>query len=574
MRPLRSPFARRAASPTQPPKARLRLETCEDRALPSVSVASSFGGMSFASTRVGFPPDTQAAAGPNYVVEAVNTDIAIYTKSGTQVSAQSLQSFFNSFSPRTLSDPIVSYDEDAGRFVVGILDVDTSSGATDPGRIDFAVSNSSDPTQGFSEKHSISVTETAATGPNAGKSLWGDFLRFGRNADAYVFTVNMFTAPISSSSVFDHVQVVAVGKSSVTDSDSSTLSGNRIDRTDLGGTLVPATMHGATTGDPMWFVQEDVQSGGSGLPTGSSLRVIRLDGALGTSPTFTDYVVPVSSYSYTYSGYQMTPPASQKGTIALIETNDSRMLSAAWRDGRLVATQEVGTTDSSGASVARARWYDFSTSGATPSLTQSGQINPVVAGSGSATYFPSIDINGNGDLGMTFMESSSKEYMSMYVTGQKSGDTPGVMQGSVLVQGGATYYRPIGDSSPFRAGDYSALSVDPSTGEFWAANEYATTRSGYSVFANWGTRIGRFTVSSLAKPTANVSLGNGGATGSTSTTTTTPTPAPLTLTGTGGSDGTDHPQPPPQAVWSGLATSAVRSKRPDWVDEMLGVSVV
>src|SRR4029079_1648961 len=152
-------------------------------------------------------------------------------------------------------------------------------------------------------------------------------------------------------------------------------------------------------------------------PTGNSLRVVRMDGALSGAPTFTDYVLPVSAYSF--NAGTSTPPASQKGSTAKIATNDSRILSVAWRGDRLVATQEVGTTDAT--SVARARWYEFTTASAAPGLTQAGQINPSVAGMGAATYYPSIEINAAGDLGLTFMESSSNEYMSMYVTGQKAG---------------------------------------------------------------------------------------------------------------------------------------------------------
>src|SRR4051812_25461066 len=255
---FRSLFSRRPSGRPRPPATRPRLEPLEDRSLLTVSVGSNFGGMTFASTLVGTPPDTQAAVGPSHIVEAVNANLAIYNKAGTKLSSQALSSLFTSLRPRTLTDPVVSYDEQAGRFLVAILDIDTSSTATQPGRIDFAVSNGSDPTKGFTEMHTINVTETAVSG----KLLWGDFLRFGRNADAYVFTVNMFTAPISSTSTFDHVQVVALDKSSATDANNATLSGNRVDRQGLTSTLVPAVMHDSTAGGPLWFVQEDATASG------------------------------------------------------------------------------------------------------------------------------------------------------------------------------------------------------------------------------------------------------------------------------------------------------------------------
>jgi hypothetical protein len=102
-------------------RTRLELEQLEDRSLPSINVVASFDGLDFAGTGDGAPPDTIAAAGPDYIVEMVNTDLAIYTKTGTKVFQEDLGQFFSSVRTGTfLSDPVVVYDEQAGRFVVGV----------------------------------------------------------------------------------------------------------------------------------------------------------------------------------------------------------------------------------------------------------------------------------------------------------------------------------------------------------------------------------------------------------------------------------------------------------------------
>src|SRR5947209_2745682 len=95
MRHFRSPSRRRAEC-LATSKARLWLEPLEDRSLLSVGVGSNFGGMTFAGTLVGTPPDTQAAVGPSHIVEAVNANLAIYSKAGTRVSSQALSSLFTS----------------------------------------------------------------------------------------------------------------------------------------------------------------------------------------------------------------------------------------------------------------------------------------------------------------------------------------------------------------------------------------------------------------------------------------------------------------------------------------------
>jgi hypothetical protein len=126
-----------------------------------------------------------------------------------------------------------------------------------------------------------------------------------------------------------------------------------------------------------------------------------------------------------------------------------------------------------------------------PTLTQSGRIN---RGFLVSTYFPSIEINAAGDLGLTYMESSYREYVSMYVTGQKFGAAPGTMQPGVLVHAGEGTY--LGT----RGGDFSGISVDPANDTFWAANEYS--RSSLEL---WGTWVANFTVGS--PPSAAVVLG-------------------------------------------------------------------
>jgi len=114
-----------------------------------VSVLHSFAGMSFNDTSSGGePPDTILAAGPNHVVELVNTAIRVYDKNGGVLSTRELSSFFSPLGTvGQMSDPQTSYDELTNRFVVGVLDFDLPG--IGPSHFDFAVSNTSDPTGGW-----------------------------------------------------------------------------------------------------------------------------------------------------------------------------------------------------------------------------------------------------------------------------------------------------------------------------------------------------------------------------------------------------------------------------------------
>jgi hypothetical protein len=438
-----------------------RVESLEGRSLPSVVLNQTFSGLNFGDTAGFVPPDTIAAAGPTHVVECVNTNLAVYNKTnGSLVSKQSLGSFFNTFD--SLSDPNVTYDELASKFFVTVLDIDQD--ALLYGRFS---DSSGDPTSG-AETGQIPVTDF---GGLIGVTV-GDFPRVGWNADAYVVSLNMFDPFFG---IYDHVQVVTIPKANFFNPTTTDPFGIN----DFAGnnfTLAPATMHGSQAGDPMWFVEE------ANYENGKNIRVVEETGVL-TSPSFTSFDIGVASYT-------APPDATQSGSSNKITTNDSRILNVEWRTNKLVASQAVGlSTDAQ----AHARWYEFSTAGASPSLTQQGTIG---AGSGANSYFPSVAINSKGDVGMTFMESSSSEFMSVYVTGATFSSTSFAMtmQTPVVAKAGLARYASF-DSPPYRAGDFSGISVDAND-SFWAANEYATGNT--SASANWGTWIANFSLTAAA----------------------------------------------------------------------------
>jgi hypothetical protein len=426
-----------------------------------------FPGLGFPdSLAFGPPPNAIAAAGPNQVVEAINTTLAFYDKSsGTLISEKSLSHFFSSLgNVQQMSEPVVSFDEMTNRFVVGALDVPTDifGNKTGEASFDFAVSKDSNPSDGFT---------FARFGMNDGIGSFevADFPRLGWNADAYVVTFNMFP----DGNNFDHVDTLSIDKNSLAGF-VHIVPGGQVNQT-----LVPAVMHGASPGGPMWLVQASGgDSSGNALP-GSSVLVVRMVNELSNSPVYDGTTIPVPAYA--------NPPlAVQPGNGNPIRTNDCRILNAAWRNNQLVASQNVGT-----GGLTHARWYAFNT--ADTLLAQTGEINP---GAGVDTYFPSIEIAANGDFGMTFLASSSTENMSMFVTGRQPTDAPNTMQPPVLAQAGQRTYTNT-DTMRSRAGAYSGISVDPTapTG-FWAANEFATSAS----TNNWGTWITGFSLagSSLA----------------------------------------------------------------------------
>jgi hypothetical protein len=457
--------------------ARPHVETLEDRTLLSINVHSNFKGLDTNDAGgIVEPPDPIAAAGPTAVIEIVNSNIAFYDKTtGNSLSSEGLDSFFSRVDQVDVlfSDVYVTYDEQAGRFFVSTMDIDFFNLVS---YFDFAVSNDSNPMDGFTEMHQIDTTEVS---PRTGETLFTDFPRVGWNADAYVVSFNMFGF---NTEYQYNTQLLTIDKSSVLDKDTSTLTTYQVDRPLPNSTMAPATMHGAAAGGPMWFVEE------KGLEQDGSyayLRVVQMTNVLSDSPTFTDYYVAMDPYTIT--------PFPQDTQAQVSTVLDTRILNVDWRNNEMVAAQNVGIN----ADVdVHAQWYDISTAGATPALVQQGTIAPA---DGVDTYMPAVALAPDGSIGMTYLESSLQEDMAMYVTGRSATDPQGTMAAGVLAKAGEQFYQGT------RVGDFSGVMVDPTTGtSFWAVNEYSIATSDISL-PNWGTWIAEFQVNSptVGKPAAN-----------------------------------------------------------------------
>jgi hypothetical protein len=423
----------------------------EDRAVPTITLTSGINGLANTGWN---PPDTNLAVGPNQVLEVVNESLAIYDKAtGAFRSQESLPTLFSGFDSGAIGyfDPSVIYDEQAGRFVIEAAVKDSTNSKA---FVDFAVSNSSDPTQGFTEIQQIEVDQ--------GGQCWNDNGKLGWNTDAYVYTGNLYTFAGN----YSQEVVVTVQKSSVLDQNRATLTDYVVDQPGYFA-LIPARMHGSVTGGPMWFAS-------SSWSGGSSIDVVRMDNLLSATPTFTDTSVAVNSYS--------NPPAATQPS-STVDASDSRTLSVEWNSGHLGVA-----FDAAAGSDAVAAWYEFNTGGSQPVVSQQGVIHPA---SGVSTYFPAIAVDAAGDLGLTYMESSSSEYVSVYVTGRLASDAASTLETAVRAKAGA-------GALSNRAGDYSGIGLDPSaTNVFWAGNEYAPGGSG------WGTWLAQFQVapaSSTDKP--------------------------------------------------------------------------
>jgi hypothetical protein len=211
-----------------------------------------------------FPPDENAAAGPNHIVELVNDSMFIYNKQGQLISSQDMNTFFGT---GTGGDVHVIYNEITGRFAIEVIE-SLNSGGT--GAVGFAVSDSSDPT-GTWHKTAINVP-----------GLWDGYggNAIGYNADAYVVHVNGFNnqfAVIAANNNPNLNYTIQTGPSNV-----------RIGR--------PLTMPGSQSGDPFYFLEGNSDGANGTGGTGGNLELVKVSNITG-SPAYTDYQLSTGSSS-------------------------------------------------------------------------------------------------------------------------------------------------------------------------------------------------------------------------------------------------------------------------------------
>jgi len=100
------------------------------------------------------PPDTNGDVGPNHYVQVVNSDFAVWSKTGTvlygPVALNTLwQGFGGSCETNNDGDPVVKYDRAADRWIISQFSVTGADGTTTPFLQCVAVSQTPDPTGAY-----------------------------------------------------------------------------------------------------------------------------------------------------------------------------------------------------------------------------------------------------------------------------------------------------------------------------------------------------------------------------------------------------------------------------------------
>jgi hypothetical protein len=421
----------------------------------------SFEGIDFIGSNCGcLPPDTNAAVGNNFVVETVNTQIRIFNKTmGNLLFDEPLATFFGASSG---GDPYVIYDDIADRWYVSAFDSNDSG-------LFLAVSVDGNPLDGFLPTYHL--TDVGG---------FPDYEKPGFNKDAIFISFNNFGPGGGAAATIASIDKAAALSGTLTYFVSHPAFQFRA--------MPPAQMHRDENGDEdrekgsrhhdegrgvEWFVSTDGTAIG-----GNTIRVTKMTNYLSDSPNFTYTSLPVTQYK---SASRADQPGGNVTTFPNTTTTQVQ-----FHKGHLV-TAMASSTATDGFVYPRGLLYQIDVSGDAPILLNERLVDP---GAGVAVQMPSVDEDSNGNLGLTWMESSNSEYLTMWVGTM---DRNGKLVAAIGAAGGGFFF------ANSRIGDYSTTVLDRSDDRkdvFWSANEYIGDGGRIDI---WRTHITSFTAGERRK---------------------------------------------------------------------------
>jgi len=402
------------------------------------------------------PPDTTGDVGPNHYIQMVNgggTYVSIYNKTGTLLVRFILSTLWAS-GPCTGDggDPVVVYDEMADRWLLAQFP------PADSPNLCFAVSQTNDPTGAF-------YLYTFNTGS------FPDYFKIGAWPNGYYVSANegSYTAY-----AFDRVKMLA-----------GDAGASFVKFTGKSNFLLPADVDGPMTpdGGGLFFTfKDDSFHGGRDR---IELYELTPDFATPANSTFTRIrAFATASFTYTACGFFNLACISQKNTAqkidALSEWPMQRLVYRRFQTHEaLVGNFTVG--GGLGEAGAAIRWFELRRTGGNWKLFQEGTHDP---GDGHDRFMGSIAIDKYGNIALGYSVSSSTMFPSVAYVTRTERDARGTMGSERILmpgKGSQTGYN--------RWGDYSAMTVDPTTGcQFWYTNEYYNQTSAGS----WKTVVGTF----------------------------------------------------------------------------------
>jgi hypothetical protein len=427
------------------------------------------------------PPDPTIAAGPNNIVVAVNGVVNTFSKAGTLLASQTLAAFFAPLGqPATDGpfDPWLVFDPYISRFWLVAVSQNVAARRS---ALLIALSNSSDATAGWT----FFALDARLNG-NSNSGFWCDYPKVGVDAQAVIFTCNMF----NFANDFQYAKIRVMTKDQFIDGTCTPNTGIGCRWWDFwnlregflnlfkSASVQPALMYNAELADGMFLIN----AGGRG-GDGDELIVRRVTNARVCCIPGNQRAPDLQKESIEVGSFSKSPNATQQpGTTTRINTGTTRLLFAFWQAGTgLLSTGQNLACE--GVACAGFTELDVDT------YPRIRVVNDFAVTSPSLhLYYPHVAVNANGNKTMVFSASNATLFAgARYIGIPASSICTDCLDGPlVTIRAGQSSYVRLDNGMPPRNrwGDYSGASADPDGLGIWIHGEFAAATPN-----TWGTQV-------------------------------------------------------------------------------------
>lgn len=436
-------------------------QNAEGRYSPSYSIEQNFDGISITEGGA-VPPDPSGAAGPNHYINAVNTALKIFDKSGNLVVGPTRLGTFLGNGTNS-GDPIIMYDHLADRFFVSQFGTATNS-------LVLGVSETPDPTGAYHVYEF--VFDSFPDYPHY--SIWPDGYYLTANKSGDVVYVLERDVILNGG---EDPQIVGFSPPGLT------FNPNTV-RSPATANLIGVGFPDIDTPGYVTYLQDD---GWSSAIANDHLKVWEIDmdwATIGNSTISNPLEIPLTPFDSVFAPFG-TGDLEQPGTGRKIDMIGGVISYAAnyrtfenHNSWVITFNVDVDGNDTSGV-----RWIELRNDDINSwSVYQEGTYAP---NDGHSRFMGSSAIDAEGNIGLGFNIGSSTLPVGISYTGRNAGDPLGEMTQAetVIVDG-------IGvQTTTNRFGDYSHLTMDPDGFTFWHTAEYFTATN------FWQSRVAAFKLS-------------------------------------------------------------------------------
>jgi hypothetical protein len=428
----------------------------------SALLINSFNGINQTNS---IPPDPHITVGPNHIIATVNSDFAIWDKSGNKLQQINADSWYQStIIGAGPFDPKVVYDHFINRWIMVWLHLNEGNKTA---YFLISVSDDDNP-QGIWYNYATPTHVNGATPVNN----WADYQGVGFDDKAIYITSNQWSFDFN----FDYAKVRIIPKEQIIQNPAGQLLWwdfwdirypNQPWATAF--TMRPAIVYGTSNEYPL--IEAPYWSS-------NFYNLYKIINPL-TTPSITGIAVSIPAYND-------PPSANQLGGGRLpIESGEGIQNEPTLRNGFLHSAHSIANPISSNFSVISYTKIDVQNN----SLTD----QKILGADNHWHYYPALAVDKIGNVAISYSRSSNEEYPGAFfstLTHSNSNFTGG----KVLQSGSGNYVVDYG-SGRNRWGDYTGIWLDPiSELEFYALGEYASATN------TWTTHIAHLRIEKFIGP--------------------------------------------------------------------------